>query len=115
MCRYAYIFILYTSKLPRTYDFISPLSGFFEAERVFLGEEVSHAFVKNVLKEGVEQWNHALSVVRDTEPEVLLKSLNKDAGEVEDQVEHVKSVLDGILRPICLKPSDSGFLTLCFH
>lgn len=76
---------------------------------------MSHAFVKNVLKEGVEQWNHALSVLRETDPEVILKSINKDPDDVEGQIDRVKSVLNGFLRPISLKHSDSGFLTLCLH
>ena len=90
------------------------LSSPAEAERISLGEEVTNRFIKNTLAIGIDQWNHAVSMVHEKDPKELLALLESatDEKELEDQVESLQRKLNVQLPRISLKQTEGGFQTL---
>ncbi|CAK9115303.1 unnamed protein product [Durusdinium trenchii] len=79
----------------------------YAAERISLGEEVTNRFIKNTLAIGIDQWNHAVSMVHEKDPKELLALLESatDEKELEDQVESLQRKLNVQLPGDCLSES----------
>lgn len=88
-----------------------------------LGEEVNHQFVADVLKVGVDQWNHCIRELRkklENDPEVLLSLVLRNMGdrksesEMEDSMERLQDVMSQRLFEISVKETDGNLLKLNF-
>lgn len=82
-----------------------------------LGEEVSYAFVADVVKVGVEQWNHCLQELfqKIEEPQFVLglvdqRTQKKGEKEIEEAVEGIRKTFQETLKPISLKMTDGSLM-----
>ena len=88
-----------------------------EAERIQLGEEVSFRLVVDVIKTGIDQWNHCIEKTREQwqDPGFLLKLLDQNVDakgdmKVEKRLDEIQSELNATLRKIVLKDETGNIL-----
>ena len=90
-----------------------------EVERIQLGEEVSYNYVVDLLKVGMEQWNHCAIELREKvrDPTFVLSILGdraegKGETELERIVETFQSNLVENVKEIQLKDTDANLRNL---
>lgn len=88
-----------------------------QVERVYIGEEVSYTFVADVLRVGVEQWNHCVREVvqRLESPEVMLQLLDQTClgkGEMalEQSTDRIRALLEEHLKEISVKDKEGNWM-----
>lgn len=88
-----------------------------------LGEEVNHQFVVDVLKVGMDQWNHCIRELRqklESDPKLLLSVVFRNMGDkrsetdIEASMERIQDVISQNLFEISVKESDGNLLKLDF-
>ena len=91
-----------------------------QVERVQLGEEVDYHFVGDVIKVGIEQWNHCVKElsVKIQEPRFLLalvdetvKDHYKSEKDLELGLERIQEKIEHHLQPISVKETEKNILT----
>lgn len=85
-----------------------------------MGEEVDYHFVSEVLKVGIEQWNHCVKELmsRLQDPRFLLalvdetvKEHYKSEKDLEAGIQSIQQKVEDHLQPISLKDTEGNLLT----
>ena len=99
---------------------MNPILAETEVERVQLGEETSYAFIGDVVKLVVEQWNFAVAELREqlNDPAKCLALIERETenvgeAQVAARAQNLKDTWNKNLLEISLKHSDSSLLKLC--
>ena len=90
-------------------------------ERIELGEEVQHHFVKNTLVDALDQWNHAIRGIREQlgDSDFALRELGSELfKDLETEKEIATAIADfqkrvnDQLQEVHLKATDASLLNL---
>lgn len=76
---------------------------------------MNYHFVKSVLSVAISHWNHAVSTLRESAPERILKLLDKEdisEEQIEERVEKLKTETIKKLPLLAAKPTHKNFLIL---